>query len=192
MNLKHLNNFLRPKAIPAQQISEWRMFLEICETYLNKHKIKNPIVVELGIGRNRQKKMWETIFGAEHIGMDKSKRRGEPDILGDIHDPMIIELLTNKLRERPINILFIDANHSYEAVKQDFEIYAPLCSDIIVLHDIETCRYQGGRRNEVWKFWDELKKKAYEGIEEYRDFLFLSIYQYKTQGQLGIGVMIKR
>ena len=86
MNLKHLNNLLRPKAIPTQQKSEWRMFLEICEAYLNKHNITHPIVVELGVGRNRQKKMWETIFGAEHIGMDKSNRRGEPDILGDVHD----------------------------------------------------------------------------------------------------------
>lgn len=192
MNLKLLKDFMRPKGLPAQKGSEWRMFLGICETYLKEHNIENPVVVELGVGRNKQKKFWERLFNAEHIGIDISNKRGCPDILGDIHDPEITERIKERLRGRPINILFIDADHSYEAVKRDFEIYSPLCSDIIVLHDVETCRYEGNKRNEVWKFWDELREKAYKRAEEYKDFLFLSIYQYKIRGQLGIGMIIKR
>ncbi len=191
MNLELLDDLMRPKGLPAQQVSEWRMFIEICEIYLKKRKIKQPIVVELGVGRNKQKRMWETIFGAEHIGMDRSARRGVPDILGDIHEPEILEKLTEKLRERSINILFIDADHSYKTVKRDYEIYSPLCSDIVVFHDIETNRHEVNENNEVWKFWDELRKKAYEGREEYGNFLFISIYQYTPTGQLGIGMIIK-
>lgn len=192
MNLRHLENLLRPKSLPGQSRFEWRMFLEICEMYLIKNNIENPIVVELGVGKNKQKRYWELLLGAEHIGMDRSRRRGSPDILGDIHDPKITEILKEKLRGKPINILFIDADHSYKAVRQEYEIYSPLCSDIVVFHDIETNRHEVNENNEAWKFWDELRKKAYQGIEEYRNFLFLSIYQYERRGQLGIGMIIKK
>ncbi len=192
MNSELLKHFMRPKGLPAQKGSEWQMFLEICETYLKKNNIENPIVVELGTGRNRQKKFWKSLFSAEHIGIDISDRRGYPDIIGDTHDPETLRVLRKKLNGRPINILFIDASHCYEAVARDFEIFSPLCEDIVVLHDIETNRHEENKKNEVWKFWDELREKAYRGIAEYRDFLFLSIYQYKDQGQLGIGMIIKR
>jgi len=191
MNLELLEYFMRPKGLPAQKRSEWRMFLEICEMYLKKHNIEKPIVVELGTGRNRQKKFWTLLLGAEHIGVDVSNKRGYPDILGDIHSPEIIGEIKERLRGRPINILFVDANHSYEAVKRDFEIYSPLCSNIIVFHDIETNRHEQNIKNEVWKFWDELREKAYKGEAKYKDFLFLSIYQHKAEGQLGIGMIVK-
>jgi len=162
------------------------MFLELCEMYLKKHEIKNPIVVELGVKRNKQKRFYEELLGAEHIGIDISDRSGIPDILGNTHDPETMEALKKKLQGRPINILFIDACHFYEDVKQDFEMYEPLCSDIIVLHDIML------HRREVGKFWGELRKKARKGIEEYRNFLFLSIYQHRKDNlQLGIGIIIK-
>lgn len=195
MNLELLKNFMRPKGLPGQKRSEWQMFLEICETYIEKQKIKKPIVVELGVKRNKQKRFWKQFFGAEHIGIDISNRKGEPDILGDLHDPETLRVLKKKLRGRPISILFIDADHSYEAVKRDFEIYSPLCDGIVAFHDIEAFRYSvlpKGKKTEVWKFWDELKRKAHEGIAEYKDFLFLSISQYEKHGQLGIGVIIKK
>jgi hypothetical protein len=176
------------------------MFLEVCEVYLRKHGIESPIVVELGIGRNRQKKFYEQLLGAQHIGIDKSNDLGIPDLLGDTHAPETIKALKEMLGGRQINILFIDASHRYEDVKRDFELYAPLCGDIIALHDTEAER----RRDkdllmeglaEVWKFWDELKAKAYAGKEGYKDYLFLSIYQYRgwgKKGQYGIGVILKK
>lgn len=181
MNLGLFDEFMGKRRMPSQCRSEWLRFLELCETYLKKHEIENPIVVELGIGRNRQKKFYEQLLGAEHIGIDIQIERFPPEILGDTHNPKILKALKRKLNGRPINILFIDADHSYRAVKRDFEIYSPLCSDIIAFHDIDNGRYQRNKRIEVWKFWDELK------IRKHEDFSFISI-----EGEMGTGVMIKK
>lgn len=197
MNLGLFNKLMELR--PSQHRDEWRMFLELCEVHLRKHGIENPVVVELGIGRNRQKRFYEQILGARHIGIDNSSDRGIPDIVGDTHDPKTMETLKEKLGGKPINILFIDASHYYKDVKKDFELYSPLCTDIIALHDIEAERRRGKSLPmeglaEVWKFWDELKTKAYRGEAGCGDFLFLSIYRYRSigkRGQYGIGVILK-
>ncbi len=181
MNLERFNKLMMEKGSPAQNPSEWRMFLEVCEMYLKKHKIKNPIVVELGIKRNRQKKFYEQFLGAEHIGIDISKKQSNPDIQGNTHDSKTLIKLKSMLEGKAINILFIDALHLYEDVKKDYEMYSPLCSDIIVLHDIKLME------REVWKFWSELIAK------ECKDLLFLTIYQCAgLERQAGIGMIIKR
>ncbi len=194
MNLKLFNELMRKS--PSQKRPEWLMFLEICEIYLKKHEIKNPIVVELGIWRNRQERFYEQLLGAWHISIDISRRRNDPDILGDTHDPKTMEALKERLGGKSINILFVDASHCYESVKKDFELYSPLCTDVVAFHDINTNRYEKTKKREVWRFWDELKASAYAGKEECKDFLFLSICQHRRgvgdRGQMGIGVIIKK
>lgn len=191
MNLKLFNEFMKKENRPSQCESEWQKFLEICETYLEKHKIENPIAVELGTWKNRQKKFYEKLLGVKHIGINISQKRGQPDIIGNTHDPKTMAKLKEMLNGHSINILFIDASHAYEDVKKDYELYSPLCPDIIAFHDIETYRYKNIQRCEVWKFWDELKEDAHRG-RKHKDFLFLSIYQYRNKVEMGIGVIIKR
>lgn len=197
MNLELFDSFMVKGSLPSQRPDEWRMFLEICEEHLKKHEIKNPIAVELGTFKGRQKIFYEQLLGAEHIGINVSDKHSVPDILGDTHDSNTLTALKKKLNGRPINILFIDADHAYEAVKMDFEMYSPLCTDIVAFHDIETGRY----RNEapgIWNYWDELKETRYTEAEEpiYENFLFISIHQChferKIAKRLGIGVIIKR
>ena len=195
MNLE-LFDVLMKQGEPAQHPSEWKAFLEICELYLENHEIKNPIVVELGLFDGKQKEFYKQLLGAEYIGISISGRRCIPDIRGSTHDPRTLEALKKKLNGRLINILFIDASHSYESVKKDFEIYSLLCDDIIVLHDTESHRHDrhARRPSQVWKFWDELRLEAYKGVEAYKDFLFLSIYQHmptRRKIQMGIGMIIK-
>lgn len=76
---------------------------------------------------------------------------------------------------RSVDFLFIDADHSYEGVKRDFELYSPLVkqSGIIALHDILD--------NGVDRFWLELKTK-YDCFE---------IIQNPAQIGFGIGVLGK-
>jgi len=192
MNLKLLDELWGLP--PDQYLPEFKMFLEICEIYLEKHKIENPIVLELGTRGNQQKKFYEQLLGAEHMTIDIA-RRHRPDIHGDTHDPRTLEALKKKLNGRPINILFIDADHSYKSVKKDFEIYNPLCDGIVAFHDIYYGLGEEKKEKGVWKFWDELKLLAYQATVEYRGFLFTSIYQYrhtKDGIQMGIGVIIKK
>lgn len=184
MNLELFNRLMIGRGCPAQNPSEWRMFLEACDMYLKKHKIKNPVVVELGSWNNRQKKFYEQLLGAEYIGIDISKKKSKPDIQGNTHDPKTLETLRAKLGRKLIDILFIDSCHWYEDVKKDFEMYSPLCSGIIAFHDINNHRYNLGKENQVWKFWDELKIDP-----STKNFSFNSIEKTEV---MGIGVMIKR
>ena len=181
---------------PNQQPSEWQMFLEICEIHFKKYKIENPIVVELGIDKGMQKKFYEQFLKAEYIGIDKSGRRSIADITGNTHDPETLAILKKKLKGRLINILFIDAGHRYEAVKEDYETYAPLCSDIVALHDIESERLINTQRRQVWRFWDELLAASFTEEKKHEPFMFLPILQYHTKNgpsvRVGIGMIIKR
>jgi predicted O-methyltransferase YrrM len=54
-----------------------------------------------------------------------------------------------------LDFLFIDGNHMYEYVKQDYEMYSPLVrkGGIVAFHDIGL-NEEGG----VYKFWNDLKK----------------------------------
>ncbi|CAN2048450.1 hypothetical protein GMMP1_580023 [Candidatus Magnetomoraceae bacterium gMMP-1] len=80
-------------------------------------------------------------------------------IPGDSHSANTKERLKTLLGGRKIEFLFIDGDHSYNGVRMDFEMYAPLVKQggLIAFHDIlprpELVKI------EVFKLWKELKKK---------------------------------
>lgn len=81
-----------------------------------------------------------------------------------------------------IDFLFIDGDHSYEGVKQDFEMYSPLVrkGGIIAIHDIVPI-IPGSKEEgcEVSRFWNEIKtkNKTQEIVEDW------------NQGSCGIGIL---
>jgi predicted O-methyltransferase YrrM len=83
------------------------------------------------------------------------------------------------LKGRKIDVLMIDADHSYEGEKRDYDLYSPLLADdgFIAMHDVILNRFDP--EIEVHKFWDELK--ATEKTEEL-------VHDY-GQGNLGIGIV---
>ena len=180
MNLELFNKLFEDRQ--SQRKSEWREFLELCERYLKNNIIVNPIAVELGTWNNKQKKFYEQLLGAKHIGINFRKKRGMPDIYGNTHDPKTIAKLKEMLNGQQINVLFIDASHLYEDVKKDYELYSPLCSDIVALHDINTHRHEKGKEYGVWKFWEELKAKE--------NYSFIEISGKKNH--MGIGIITKK
>ncbi len=83
------------------------------------------------------------------------------------------------LKGRKIDVLMIDADHSYDGVKRDYDLYSPLLADdgFIAMHDVILNRFDP--EIEVHRFWDELK--ATEKTEEL-------VHDY-GQGNLGIGIV---
>lgn len=83
------------------------------------------------------------------------------------------------LKGRKIDVLMIDADHSYEGVKRDYDLYSPLLAadGFIAMHDVILNRFDP--EIEVHRFWDELK--ATEKTEEL-------VHDY-GQGNLGIGIV---
>ena len=103
-------------------------------------------------------------------------------ILGDSHDPGTRAKLTSVLDGRNVDLLFIDGDHSYEGVKRDFEMYAPLAS-LAALHDILPHPNVPGC--EVDRYWRELKSR-YRCVE----FLDPEDDRFGSGQWGGIGVVV--
>jgi len=93
-----------------------------------------------------------------------------------------VERVTKFLGGRPIDALFIDGDHRYEGVKQDFLRYRPLVREggIILFHDIvdssgNSHAWAGG----VPQLWREVSPHY-----EHREFV-----QSRTQDGYGIGAL---
>lgn len=86
----------------------------------------------------------------------------------DSHSPQTVDLVRERLDSRPVDFLFIDGDHTYAGVKQDFELYSPLVAKtgLIGLHDIY--RRPEEPRIEVWRFWQELRPQ-YPNASEWID-----------------------
>jgi cephalosporin hydroxylase len=95
---------------------------------------------------------------------------------GSSYSPSTVERVRRRLAGINLDILFIDGDHNYEGVKQDFLKYRHLVRDngLIVFHDIvpdyltrygiQTERWVGG----VPRFWSKIKLfyPFYEFVEE--------------------------
>lgn len=64
-----------------------------------------------------------------------------------------------KYPKKKFEYIYIDADHSYEGVKSDFETYWPRLTNggIMSFHDIDMKGLYQGEEFGVWKLWKELK-----------------------------------
>jgi cephalosporin hydroxylase len=97
------------------------------------------------------------------------------------------EEFINYMNNNYFDLIFIDGDHSYNGVKNDYEI-SKNRGKIFVFHDIVSDVCPG-----VVKFWNELKNNNndiynfFEFIEQYED-----VWNDTQQKFLGIGVAIKK
>jgi predicted O-methyltransferase YrrM len=95
----------------------------------------------------------------------------------DSHKPETLTIIRNIMQGHELDFLFIDGDHTYEGVREDFNMYSPLVrtGGLIAFHDIA----QSGGSREVHRLWEELKPKY-----EHEEFI------HKTgSGAMGIGVL---
>ena len=171
-----LFNKYAAEALPNVDLEEWRLFLEWAERYVFRNGIENPLVVEIGTQKGRQKRFWTNLFGWDHMGIDITDRLGKPDILGDSQDPGTLARLNERLGGRPIDILYIDGDHSYQSAKKDYEIYSPLATGAVAFHDVRQDRFA------VKKFWQDLQADK---------SLRTLMIDVDMDGMAGIGILVK-
>jgi cephalosporin hydroxylase len=97
------------------------------------------------------------------------------------------EEFENYIKNNKFDLIFIDGDHSYSGVKNDFEKSAN-SGKVFVFHDIVNDACSG-----VSQFWNELKNQ-YSEVFDFFEFTeqYKEIYDATSQKFLGIGVAIKK
>jgi predicted O-methyltransferase YrrM len=77
----------------------------------------------------------------------------------DSHKIETRDNVSELLGGRKLDLLFIDADHTYEGVRSDFELYSPLMQPggLIAFHDI--AKNQPGEEYGVVRLWNEIKNR---------------------------------
>jgi cephalosporin hydroxylase len=106
------------------------------------------VVVEIGSDAGGTLWAWQQLGARRVIGVDQPRgpyssgqlldEHGCEVVYGDSHDPTTLQALKDLLAGEPVDLLFIDGDHTYAGVRKDFEMYAPLVADqgMIAFHDI--------------------------------------------------------
>jgi cephalosporin hydroxylase len=133
-------------------------------------------VVELGSERGGALWMWSCVAAADAliVSVDLVQPRLLPSrgsqkvafVQGDSQSSSTRRRVEEILEGRPIDFLFIDADHSYHGVRTDYEVFAPLvgAGGVVALHDILS-----PPPSEVARFWGELKRSAGARTCEFMD-----------------------
>ena len=125
---------------------------EVTWFYRHVEKIKPKVIVEIGVRTGGNLKLLSTHLGEDGIavGIDRQlngdERLWKMDdaacksffISDDSHLPQTKKEVETILGGRPIDVLFIDGDHSKEGMLQDYADYSPLVrvGGIIAVHDI--------------------------------------------------------
>lgn len=99
-------------------------------------------------------------------------KKSYPDV--QIHKAYFNETLS-KFEDESIDVLHVDGLHTYEAVRDDYDTWAPKVrpGGVILFHDIAEVKEGFG----VWQLWDEIKAQTTQ--------------TYEFDHSHGLGVLIK-
>lgn len=169
-----------------QRVDEVIWFYRLCE------QIKPKVILEIGNKKCGNMKVLSTLLGNDGliVGIDYYAHVKQEEyetylqwavaadcdvkhIIGNSHDPEIQSKLKEILGNRSIDVLFIDGDHSYEGMLQDYKDYSPLVNKggIIAIHDIYYLE-------KVAKAWEDLPVNN-------------RLISERNQSSIGIGVTYK-
>jgi predicted O-methyltransferase YrrM len=93
--------------------------------------------------------------------LESMKQHGQSvhAILGNSHDRQTLERVRGLLGARMLDLLFIDGDHTYGGVRQDYEMYGSLVrpGGVIAFHDITQTNWP---ECQVDRFWADLANDA--------------------------------
>lgn len=150
----------------AQKPAELAQFLELAAD------LKPEVVVEIGSYAGGTLFAWQYV-ASQVIGVDAAgigfygsingsarREHGATMVIGDSHDPLTLQTLKAMLQGRPIDVLFIDGDHSYNGVKADHAMYGPLVRSggLVAFHDI--VEHSAEPSVEVDQYWREIRTDA--------------------------------
>jgi cephalosporin hydroxylase len=97
-------------------------------------------------------------------GFDSRQTQYAYLISGDSHALRVRNRAADLLAGEKLDFLFIDGDHTYEGVKQDFLMYSPFVSPSgwIAFHDINDSEWHRQNNVGVSRLWAELKGKKLE------------------------------
>ncbi|CAG0932002.1 hypothetical protein PLCT1_01947 [Planctomycetaceae bacterium] len=99
--------------------------------------------------------------GGERISIDLQSMKMPGQTIhvvhGNSHEPSSAERVRALLGDQPLDLLFIDGDHTYEGVRQDYEMYGPMVRSggMVAFHDIVHTHWPGCQ---VDRFWGELSR----------------------------------
>jgi len=178
---------------------------ELMAVYDRAHLAGNHLnYVEIGVAQGGT--LWMGAMGVKPgglvIGVDNYCEVGEPDrqqalkVVRRLEETHEVKFLTDKpsgelveeVRElvgpRGIDHLHIDADHTYEGVKRDFELYSPLMrkDGLVQLHDINLYQQSWFGAAGVHRLWAEL-------VQQYPGRFMELIHKRGPHGTFGIGLL---
>jgi len=157
---------------------------EVVWFYRHAEKINPKVIVEIGTKEGGNSRILSTLLPKDGliIGIDPKPGAGFPwvhevacqveFVSGRSLVPAVVDQVKNILSGRPIDLLFIDGEHSFGGMLGDYHVYGGLVrpGGIIAIHDI---------------YYLEKVKMAWEGIpgEKFASF--------QNQSSIGIGFVFK-
>ena len=157
--------------------SPWELtdFIFALKGYEASNKMKFRKFLEVGFSSGFNNSILNKFFKFEHIvGIDTfSANMNGSNLLATLMWKNLTLIAGDSTAKRTLDIagklgsydlIFIDANHTYEYVKKDFENYIKLLNPggVVALHDIDCPDFP-----EINKFWNELKSSGKYEMQEF-------------------------
>ena len=172
---KETEGRVRKKLEELPCLQNYYEVMMLCE-HLNI--LKPSTILEVGVEHGGTLNLWAefTTDDALCIGIDEkpeskdiklaNKEQKFEIVCGNSNVLETKDQVLKILGDRKLDFLFIDADHSYEGIKSDFELYSPLVRSggVIAFHDIRVNHNQKVCFGSM-QFWQELKEQYPDAVE---------------------------